>query len=190
MRERGLLIKLGAMVEGADYYRFLSWRRLLFEEFGHELSPETGMEMSRLSPKVAARRLCRTLGRLYTPAREDMWMNRLTRYYADYLSDVEEGDVLPRVMRVSAFCREEQLRSCVIVPFGGRAPFPLDLHRYFSCVQTMRMGDDYYRQAIEREDLAPALLVRAADDGDLVLPAGVTRTLPAAAFDAQGQSAR
>ena len=95
--------------------------------------------------------------------------------------------MLPRVMRVSAFCREEQLRSCVIVPFGGRAPFPLDLHRFFSCVQTMRMGDDYYRQAIEREDLAPALLVRAADDGDLVLPAGVTRTLPAAAFDAQVQ---
>ena len=86
MSERGLLVKLGAVVEGSDYYRFLSWRRILFEEFGHELSPETGMEMSHLMPKVAARRLCRALGRLYTPAREDMWMNKLTRYYADYLS--------------------------------------------------------------------------------------------------------
>lgn len=42
MSERGLLVKLGAVVEGADYYRFLSWRRILFEEFGHELSPRPG----------------------------------------------------------------------------------------------------------------------------------------------------
>ena len=129
MSERGLLVKLGAVVEGSDYYRFLSWRRILFEEFGHELSPETGMEMSHLMPKVAARRLCRALGRLYTPAREDMWMNKLTRYYADYLSEVEEGDVLPRATRIGAYCREEDLRSCVIVPRGegalSRGPEPL-----------------------------------------------------------------
>ena len=131
MSERGLLVKLGAVVEGSDYYRFLSWRRILFEEFGHELSPETGMEMSHLMPKVAARRLCRALGRLYTPAREDMWMNKLTRYYADYLSEVEEGDVLPRATRIGAYCREEDLRSCVIVP-RGEGPFPVDLNRFFT----------------------------------------------------------
>ena len=148
MSERGLLVKLGAVVEGSDYYRFLSWRRILFEEFGHELSPETGMEMSHLMPKVAARRLCRALGRLYTPAREDMWMNKLTRYYADYLSEVEEGDVLPRATR---------------------------------------LGEDCYRAAVNHMNLAPetCVLVLSGDDSDLVLPPGVSRTIPASAFDAE-----
>ena len=186
MSERGLLVKLGAVVEGADYYRFLSWRRILFEEFGHELSPETGMEMSHLMPKVAARRLCRALGRLYMPAREDMWMNKLTRYYADYLSEVEEGDVLPRATRIGAYCREEDLRSCVIVP-RGEGPFPVDLNRFFTCVFPTRLGEDCYRAAVNRMNLAPetCVLVLSGDDSDLVLPPGVSRTIPASAFDAE-----
>lgn len=186
MSERGLLVKLGAVVEGSDYYRFLSWRRILFEEFGHELSPETGMEMSHLMPKVAARRLCRALGRLYTPAREDMWMNKLTRYYADYLSEVEEGDVLPRATRIGAYCREEDLRSCVIVP-RGEGPFPVDLNRFFTCVFPTRLGEDCYRAAVNHMNLAPetCVLVLSGDDSDLVLPPGVSRTIPAFAFDAE-----
>lgn len=42
MSERGLLVKLGAVVEGSDYYRFLSWRRILFEEFGTNSPPRPG----------------------------------------------------------------------------------------------------------------------------------------------------
>lgn len=123
MSERGLLVKLGAVVEGADYYRFLSWRRILFEEFGHELSPETGMEMSHLMPKVAARRLCRALGRLYTPAREDMWMNKLTRYYADYLSEVERATSCPGP-RASAPIAGRRTCAPASSCRGARGPFP------------------------------------------------------------------
>lgn len=142
--------------------------------------------MSHLMPKVAARRLCRAVGRLYTPARENVWMNKLTRYYADYLSEVEESDVLPRATRIGAYCQKENLCSCVIVPQGGET-FPVDLNGLFSCVFPTRLGEDCYRVAVERMNLAPetCVLVLSGDDSDLVLPPGVSRTIPASAFDAE-----
>ena len=184
MSERGLLVKLGAMVEGSDYYRFLSWRRILFEEFGHELSFETGMEISHLMPTVAARRLCRALGCLYTPAREDLWMNKLTRYYADYLSEVEEEDVLPRLERICAYCQQEGLCACIIVP-RDEVTFPVDLSRFFQRIFPTRLGEDCYRSAVNSLNFSPetCVLVLADDDSDLVLPPGVSRTIPVSDFD-------
>ena len=58
--------------------------------------------------------------------------------------------------------------------------------RYYNTFVT-RLGEDCYRAAVNHMNLAPetCVLVLSGDDSDLVLPPGVSRTIPASAFDAE-----
>lgn len=179
MEERGLLVKLGVLVEGSGYYRFLSWRRILFEEFGQDLSPETGKEISGLMPKVAARRLCRLVGCLYTPAREALLLAKLTRYYASYMMEVEKEDFLPRAQRIAQYCQQTGMRACLIVP-GAEGNYALDFSQYFSAVCHAGMGEDFYHLAAGEMGLTPQeclLLLSDDEDSQIVLVGGMVRTL-------------
>lgn len=181
----GLMFQVSAILRGTSYDRFRAWRRIVFEEYGNELTPETGMELSMCLPKVAVRRLCRMQGQPVTPAYERKLLNRFNEYYFVYLDTEKHEELVLRRTNILTHAKKRELRTCLIAPhFEGEIPQEyVDL---FDHICRADYGENFYIQAAEEMGLSPkeaVLVLSDADDADYARISGFQEMIEAEEFD-------
>ena len=185
MAEVGLTGQASAILRGTSYDRFRAWRRIVFEEYGNELTPEMGMELSMSLPKVAVRRLCRMQGQPVTPAYERKLLNRFNEYYFVYLDTEQHEELVRRRTNILDFAREKGMRTCLIAPrFVGE--IPQQYLTMFDHICRADYGENFYLQAAGEMGLTAQQTVRVlsdADDADDARVSGIQSIVEAEQFD-------
>ena len=181
----GLMFQVSAILRGTSYDRFRAWRRIVFEEYGNELTPETGMELSMCLPKVAVRRLCRMQGQPATPTYERKLLDHFNEYYFTYLDTEAHEELVLRRTSILTYAKKRGLCSCLIAPrFAGEiAPEYVDL---FDHICRADYGENFYLQAAQEMGIAPkdaVLVLTDADDVDYARISGIQEMIEAEKFD-------
>ena len=110
---KGFIFDLDGVLVDTAKFHYLAWKRLAWEEFGFELTPERNEQFKGVNRIACMNLLCEWTGVHLPPEKFLELTDRKNGWYVEYVERMTPEDALPGAVAFVKECRESGLRLAI-----------------------------------------------------------------------------